>query len=89
MVAKVTLIDEGSGIEIIPSTLVRANSEFDFIGAHSIRDLSFIDAQGERVTVSTFSLGQLDSVEGAQDDAGVPLFRHLSQKIINGIILKK
>jgi len=81
---ELTLIDEASMMEIIKPTLVRGTSEYDFVGTHSLCDLSFIQG-GRRVTVESFSLGQLDSVEGAQDDALLPLYRDLAEKIVNGL----
>lgn len=82
---ELSLFDELSQMEIIKPTLIRGSSEFDFVGTYSLCDLSFIN-NGRRVTVSSFSLGQLDSVEGAQDDTAAVLYRDLSQKIVNGMI---
>ena len=87
--AEITLYDEAAMKEVIKPTLVKANTDYDFIGAHSLCDLSFISPDGFRRTVSSFSLGQLDSVEGAQDDAAVPLSRRLAEKIVNGLILQR
>jgi hypothetical protein len=81
---EVSLIDEASMIDIVKPTLVRSTSEYDFVGTHSLCDLSFIN-NGRRVTVESFSLGQLDSVEGAQDDTLTPLYRELARKIVTGI----
>lgn len=87
--AEISLFDEGSLTEIIKPTLVNAFFDYDFIGTHSLCDLSFIDQHGHRQTVTAFSLGQLDSVEGATDDVAVPLYRLLAQKIVNGLILQR
>lgn len=82
--AEVTLINSATEeIEIGP-VVVRADAEYDYIDSDSLREISF---EG-RSTIS-FSLGQLDSIEGAQDDAYVPLYRHLAQKIVDGIITQK
>ena len=84
--AEITLVEEVSLRELIKPTLVRGAADYDYVGAHSIRDLSFINDKGERQTVSSFSQGQLDSVEGAQDDALIPAYRILAQKIVDGLI---
>jgi hypothetical protein len=51
-----------------------------------MRDLSFVDPHHQLLSINTFSLGQLDSVEGAQDDVLTPLYRCLAQKIVDGIL---
>lgn len=81
---ELSLVEEGSLLEVVKPTLVTGSSEYDFVGTHSLCDLSFIK-DGRRVTVESYSLGQLDSVEGAQDDALIPLYRNLAQKIVEGL----
>jgi hypothetical protein len=88
LTAEVSLIEEGSLEEIVKPTTVSAGEDYDFIGAHSLRDLSFINSKGKRIPVTSFSLGQLDSIEGAQDDVATPLHRHLAQKIVDGLYAK-
>jgi hypothetical protein len=83
--AEVSLIEESTLEEVIKPTVLSASEDYDYIGAHSLRDLSFINEEGKRTAVTTFSLGQLDSIEGAQDDVAVPLHRRLAQKIVDGI----
>jgi len=82
----VTLIDERTEEVILGPTSVSADEDYDFVGVHSLRGLTFINAQGERQTSLSFSLGQLDSIEGAQDDALSPLFKRLAQKIVDGLV---
>lgn len=82
---EVSLYDEASMVELLKPTLVRGTSEYDFVGTHSICDLSFIN-HGRRVTVESFSLGQLDSIEGAQDDGVIPLYRNLARQILIGLL---
>lgn len=86
---EVTLIDESIGEIIIGPEIVEGTAEYDYVDPDSIRELSFIGPNGKKQVVLDFSLGQLDSIEGAQDDVNVPLFRHLSQKIIDGILNQK
>jgi hypothetical protein len=47
-----------------------------------LKELSFINPQGKREKVMTFSLGQLDSIEGAQDAAVTPIYEQLAQRIV-------
>ena len=63
---EISLIEESSRQELVKPTLVRTQYDFDFVGTHGLNDLSFVNRFGIRETVSTFSLGQLDSVEGGE-----------------------
>lgn len=87
--AEVILIDEKTGKTLIGPEFVSASADFDYVDPDSIRELSFINDNGKFTVVLPFSLGQLDSIEGAQDDVTIPVFRHLSQKIIDGILNQK
>ncbi|MES2344352.1 MAG: hypothetical protein V4494_00225 [Chlamydiota bacterium] len=87
--AEIMLIDQISGAVLIGPEMVIASAEYDYVDPDSIRELGFIDAEGRPRVVLDFSLGQLDSIEGAQDDVNTPLFRLLSQKIIDGILYEK
>lgn len=82
---EISLYDEASMIQVLKPTLVRGTSEYDFVGTHSLCDLSFVN-NGRLVTVESFSLGQLDSIEGAQDDGLVPLYRNLARQILVGLL---
>ena len=77
----VTLI-RASTEEVVcgPETL-RVFATYDYVNSDSIRDLTFTNSRGEREKVIRFSLGQLDTVEGAHDSASSPLFRELAYKI--------
>lgn len=83
---EVSLLDVLEGKTISGPFRVSAFSEYDYVNVNSIYDLSFVGPGNKRTTVLNFSLGQLDSIEGAQDDAIVPLYRQLAQKIIDNLI---
>jgi hypothetical protein len=87
--AEVMLFDEITDTLLIGPEVVSASGEYDYVDPDSIRELAFIDAQGRERVVLDFSLGQLDSIEGAQDDVAAPVFRALAQKIIDGILNQK
>ena len=61
--------------------MIRQTVDSDYVDQNSIRDLTFITTQGKPQTVLNFSLGQLDSVEGAHDDTTDVLYRRLSEKV--------
>lgn len=85
MTVEVSLISAATGEVLMGPHLVAASSEYDYTDVNSIQDLSFFTPNGKRQTALNFSLGQVDSIEGAQDDTIVPLYRHLAQKIAEGV----
>jgi hypothetical protein len=85
LTAEVSLIDAATDEILVGPAVVEACAEYDYVDSSSITDLSFVDPGGGRRTVINFSLGQLDSIEGAQDDASAPLYRRLAQKIVDSL----
>lgn len=83
---EVSLVNCITGETLIPPSLVSASSEYDYTDSDSKREMTFIEPDGKRTSTLKFSLGQLDSVEGAQDATLVPLYRRLAQKIVDGLI---
>lgn len=80
-----SLISARTGKCIYGPTEIKADSTYDFIDPDSPLDISFLNSAKERQSVLFFSLGQLDSSEGAQNAALAPLYRKLAYKIIYGI----
>lgn len=68
--------------------LITAHADYDYVDSNSVRDLTFVGPHGSAQTVIQFSLGQLDSVEGAHDDSAKPIYQILAQKIVDGLIVK-
>ncbi|MDN3509565.1 MAG: hypothetical protein P0S93_06115 [Candidatus Neptunochlamydia sp.] len=64
---------------------ISASGDYDFVDSDSLRDTSFINAAGARRSSLFFSMGQLDSINGAQATSLDPIHRRLSLKIIEGI----
>jgi hypothetical protein len=87
--AEISVVDTSTGQMTLGPLQIHADADHDFVGTHSLRGLTFINSSGKRETALSFSLGQLDSIEGAQDDVAVPLYRVLAQKIVDGMISQK
>ncbi|MBS0605334.1 MAG: hypothetical protein KF898_02520 [Parachlamydiales bacterium] len=86
LTVEVKLIDSYTEETIIGPVHVKARADYDYVDPNSVRDLTFTNSAGKTQTVINFSLGQLDSTEGAHDDAAVPIYRQLAQKIVDGIV---
>lgn len=84
--AEVMLVDTLNDEILLGPVVVGASLDFDYYEPDSIRDLSFVDAAGVRQTSVMFSLGQLDSTEGAYDDVWVPLSRILAKNILDCVL---
>lgn len=82
VMAKVSL-HRSSGEVAIESFTVVAFSNYDYNDVNSLRELSFITSSGKREKVITYSLGQLDSVEGGADNALRPIYQQLARKIVD------
>ena len=83
---EVKLIDTYTQEIILGPEVISASADYDYVDSNSIRDLTFIQPNGHPTTIIDFSLGQLDSIEGAHDDAQTPIFRKLAQRIADGLI---
>ena len=79
--AEVTLYRASEDEPILGPIVVTADAEFDYIDVSTIRELAFITSGGKREKVIDFSEGQLDSIEGAQDNVLSPLYDDLAKKI--------
>ncbi|HSW86234.1 MAG TPA: hypothetical protein VLG49_01905 [Rhabdochlamydiaceae bacterium] len=87
--AEVSLINSATEEVEVGPVIVTADADYDYIDSDNLREVSMINSKGRRQSTISFSLGQLDSIEGAQDDVAVPLYRHLAQKIVDGMIIQK
>ncbi len=86
--AEVKLIETYSQEVILGPAVISAYADYDYVDSNSIVDLTFSPPDGRPQTVLDFSLGQLDSIEGARDGTGTPVYRSLAQKIIDGLIVQ-
>jgi outer membrane lipopolysaccharide assembly protein LptE/RlpB len=88
MSAQVTLIDAHTQETVLGPDNISATADYDYVDQNSIADLAFITTHRMPQKVLDFSLGQLDSVDGAHDDSSIVVYRHLAQKIVDGLIVK-
>lgn len=79
--AEITLYRASEDEPVLGPIVVTGSVEFDYIDASTIRELAFITSSGKREKVIDFSEGQLDSVEGAEDNSLFPLYNDLAKKI--------
>ncbi len=85
--AEMRLVDSYTRDILVGPQIVKGYSEYDYVDSNSIRDLTFINTHGVPQTVLNFSLGQLDSIEGAHDDSSIVAYRNLAQKVIDAMII--
>lgn len=81
MTAQITLTDTSTEEVVVGPVKISASTDFDYIDVNSLDTVSFINEHGKREKTISFSLGQLDSIEGAQDSALTPIYCQLAQKI--------
>ena len=82
---RLTLFDARTGKIIYGPFDVKESSDYDFVDPDSLRDVSFIDRRGRRQSSLFFSLGQLDSREGAGQVALDPLYKKLAYVVVEGL----
>ncbi len=86
MSVQIQLIDTYTQKVVFGPQVISATADYDYVDENSIRDLAFITPPGTPVTVLNFSLGQLDSVDGAHDDSDRVVYRQLAQKIADILV---
>lgn len=88
--AEIQLIDQESNCVILGPFRVKANADFDYINSDSLADIVVaLPHQSLSQRMIDFSLGQLDSVEGAHDDSAQVVYRVLARKIVEGLLAQK
>ena len=84
---EVSVVNATTGKAVLGPQIVMADVDYDYDDPNSLIDLSFIDPETGKIrTAISFSLGQLDSVAAAGEDALYPLYRYLARKIVDGMI---
>lgn len=87
--AEVELIDKESNCVIVGPFQVKANADFDCINSDSLADVAVVLPGQKPQRMIDFSLGQLDSVEGAHDDSSRVVYKILARKIVGGLLAQK
>jgi hypothetical protein len=85
VIVEASVIDRMDQKSVVGPLRFSAYADYDYVDGDSIQDLQFQNAAGERFIVLPFSLGQLESQEAAHDAAQRPLYRKLSQKIVDAM----
>jgi len=85
MTVEVALFENGKKDPILGPFLLSSYVDMDYVDGDSLPDLQFQNAKGVKTTVLPFSLGQLESQESAIEAAQRPLYKSLSQKIVDVI----
>ncbi len=83
--AQVTLLNPSTECPLYGPKSVSASTDYDYYDFNSISDLSYTGPNGQRQSSIAFSLGQLDSAEGARIDATQLLYRKLAVKIVDAL----
>ena len=86
MCVKVQILDAHTKQCVYGPVTIEEDVDYDFVDDDSIDDLSFINSQGNRQTVLSFSLGQLESKACAQAAALTPLYRKIARRIVKTMV---
>ena len=79
--ALVTLQDFKTKQPLIKPFRVTSQTSYDFVNPVAKKDIEFIDLNGIKKSTLQYSLGQLDSEEGARGEASNLLYQDLAFKI--------
>ncbi len=85
LLVEFSLYERGTNCLVKGPFQVEATADYDFVDPDSVVNVTFLNPSGTRLSVLDFSLGQLDSSEGARDAARHPLYTQLAKKIASGI----
>ena len=86
VVVLVSLIDAATKEVFVGPFEAASDVEYDYIDPGSPRDLIYTGSLSQTQSIIQFSLGQLDSSEGAYDDSAKLLFKKLGQRISDALI---
>ena len=86
MTLEVCIFRQGEQSPFLGPIRISADADYDYVDGDSFEDLAFTDSSGKIVTVLPFSLGQLESIESAQEAATRPIYRKLGQKLADFLV---
>ncbi len=84
--AQVSVTDTCTGACLVKPQVVTGYADYDYADYRSIKDLSYVNPKGVRQSSIAFSLGQLDTFEGAQADVAFLLYREVARKIVAALL---
>ncbi len=85
--AEVTVIDGITNETLYGPVQVVGSADYDYSDVNSLPSLSFVDPTGKVDSLLQFSLGQMDSIEGAQDGAAIAAYRGLAKQIARSLAM--
>lgn len=84
---EVTVVNSTTGKVVLGPQEIKAGADFDYINPNNRQDISFINpSTGVPNPSISFSLGQLDSVGSAGEDAIYPIHQKIATRIVEGMI---
>jgi len=84
---EVKVVKTSTGEPVLGPQKIKASIDYDYDDPNSLLDLSVVNPfLGSRQPSIDFSLGQLDSVSAAGEDAIYPIYRLLAKRIVDGMI---
>jgi hypothetical protein len=86
IIVKVELVEEESGDAVIEPFFISASADYDFVNPTVPNSVRFLEALGGEESVLQYSLGQLDSEEGAKDTSYNPVYQRLAKKIVDRLM---
>ncbi|MCH9811322.1 hypothetical protein K0U07_01000 [bacterium] len=86
VVAKVELIEIATGETVIEPFYISARADYDFVNPTVKDSVQFQDAFGGEESILQYSLGQLDSEEGAKAESFDPVYNRLAKKIVSRLL---
>ncbi len=81
-IAKVELVDGKTGKAVIPAFFVKASADYDYVNPTVRQAVEFSTPSDGNQSVLQYSLGQLDSLEGADKESFNPIYNKLAKKIV-------
>ena len=86
VVAKVELINIKTEDAVIEPFFISASADYDFVNPTVLDTVEFRDALGGDESILQYSLGQLDSEEGAKTESYNPVYHRLAKKIVGRLM---
>ena len=82
---QVSIYDTQESEYLVSPFKLTAHVDYDFVNPTALKNIEFTDRQGEKRSVLQYSLGQLDSEEGAKIESAQPLNQQIAQKIVRAL----